>query len=89
MKQPSSKPSPPKQKVSLATVLGTGPLPEAQMYERAFDLIVPATEPLNADKWERIDEAVDHIDGGRKKVETELAELGDAPTKILICMWHL
>ncbi|CAK9784317.1 hypothetical protein CC85DRAFT_284854 [Cutaneotrichosporon oleaginosum] len=49
----------------------------------AMDLVVPCIAPLTEAGWERVDEAVNKIDGGREKVEMEVAE-GTPSRKILV-----
>jgi hypothetical protein len=77
-----------KHKASLATVIAldqAAPLNLAPAdAAAALDLVVPATTPLTGEQWDRLDEAVDEIDGGREKVESEVAALGDAPRKIMV-----
>lgn len=58
---------------------------DAQTHEAAADLVIPNTNLLQEKQWDRLDEIINKIDGGWKKVEQEVAELGSAPRKILIC----
>ncbi|BEJ03781.1 hypothetical protein CcaverHIS641_0109560 [Cutaneotrichosporon cavernicola] len=49
----------------------------------AIDLVVPCTGPLGESGWEAVDEAVNQLDGGRQKVEEEVAA-GTPSRKILV-----
>ncbi|RSH79393.1 uncharacterized protein EHS24_001439 [Apiotrichum porosum] len=86
--EPDTTPVQGKHKASLATVIAqdqAAPLNLAPAdAAAALDLVVPATTPLTGEQWDRLDEAVDEIDGGREKVESEVAALGDAPRKIMV-----
>lgn len=50
----------------------------------AVDLVVPNKVPLTEAGWDRVDEAVNEIDGGWSKVEKDVAE-GTPSRKILLC----
>lgn len=54
-----------------------------QTHLPAVDLVVPNTVPLTEEGWDRVDEAVNEIDGGWSKVEKEVAE-GTPSRKILV-----
>lgn len=56
-----------------------------QSSEPAVDLVVPNTAPLNDKQWDNLEQVVNSVDGGFKRVEGEIAEHGDSKRKILIC----
>lgn len=61
-----------------------GPDAQSATTAPAVDLVVPCSAPLDEAGWERVDEAVNEIDGGRQKVEEEVAA-GTTSRKILVC----
>jgi len=74
-----------KSKTVEGTVVDDKQLPGSIVASEAHvDLIVPNTAPLTEAEWDHLEEVVNQIDGGFKRVEGEVAEHGDAKRKIII-----